>query len=189
MHTLPDWIGPGLDILSVGLNPSLNSVRQGFPFATPQNRFWKAFNGSGLLAETLEPGMPAMQRLFAVHRIGFTDVVKRPTPGAAQLRAADYREWSPVLRDKILRHAPRIVWVHGKLAWRHYLKYAGDQADALGSELAGTDLDWGLQPYRIGNSQVFITPNPSPANAVYSLDDLILWYRRLAQLKQDMDRG
>ena len=175
VKTLPDWLGPDLDIVSVGLNPSLNSVRMGFPFATPQNRFWAALNGSGLIDEVLEPGVPAMQRLFEHYRIGFTDVVKRPTPGAAQLRMADYREWAPVLTEKLLTCAPRLICVHGKLAWRQYLKCSGQGAD---------ELDWGLQPRSIGTSRVFVTPNPSPANAVYSLHDLIVWYRRLAELKR-----
>jgi TDG/mug DNA glycosylase family protein len=176
--TLPDWIGPGLNILSVGLNPSLNSVRAGFPFATPQNRFWKALNASDLINETLEPGVAAMQRLFEYHRIGFTDVVKRPTPGAAQLRAADFKRWAPVLTDKLLNYAPRIVWFHGKLAYRDYLKHGSLEINRCDTEA----LEWGLQPLRIGTSHVFMSPNPSPANAAYSLDTLILWYRKLATL-------
>lgn len=181
MDTLPDWLAPGLRILSVGLNPSLLSVRRGFPFANPQNRFWRALNASGLLDEVLEPGPAAMQRLLEHHRIGFTDVVKRPTPGAAQLRAADFRAWAPVLTEKILDCAPRRVWFHGKLAFREYLKHGALKiAPDVAAALEGSGLDWGLQPLRIGGSQVFMTPNPSPANAVYSLDDLIVWYRRLA---------
>lgn len=176
MDTLPDWVGPGLRILSVGLNPSLLSVRLGFPFANPQNRFWRALNASGLLDEVLEPGPAAMQRLLEHHRIGFTDVVKRPTPGAAQLRAADFRAWAPVLTETILACAPSLVWFHGKLAYREYLRHSALKI----APDAAADLDWGLQPLRIGDSRVFMTPNPSPANAVYSLDDLIVWYRRLA---------
>ncbi|MBU1192516.1 MAG: mismatch-specific DNA-glycosylase [Gammaproteobacteria bacterium] len=176
--TLPDWIGPGLNILSVGLNPSLRSVREGFPFATPQNRFWKALNASDLIDELLEPGVPAMQRLFEQHRIGFTDVVKRPTPGAAQLRTADFKTWAPVLTEKLLTYAPRVVWFHGKLAYRDYLKHGLLEVSRSDAE----KLEWGLQPLRIGKSQVFMTPNPSPANAAYSLDALILWYRKLAAL-------
>lgn len=176
--TLPDWIGPGLNILSVGLNPSLRSVRDGFPFATPQNRFWKALNASDLIDEILEPGVPAMQRLFEHHRMGFTDVVKRPTPGAAQLRAADFKLWAPVLTDKLQKYAPRFVWFHGKLAYRDYLKQGSLEVSRSDTE----KLEWGLQALRIGTSQVFMTPNPSPANAAYSLDTLILWYRKLAAL-------
>lgn len=178
--TLPDWIGPGLNILSVGLNPSPKSVRAGFPFATPQNRFWKALNASGLIDEVLQPGVPAMHRLFEHYRIGSTDVVKRPTPGASQLRTADFREGSPILTDKLLTYAPRLVWVHGKLAWRHYLQATGGNLEAL---------DWGLQIETIGDSRVFVTPNPSPANASYSLDALILWYRKLAALNTSLPGG
>ncbi len=178
MHTLPDWLAPHLDIVSVGLNPSLNSVRAGFPFATPQNRFWRALNASGLIDEVLEPGPAAMQRLLEHHRIGFTDVVKRPTPGAAQLRATDFRRWAPRLTEKLLEAAPHLVWFHGKLAYRAFLRHGGS-----GDTAGRVDLDWGLQPRRIGSSRVCVTPNPSPANAVYSLDDLIVWYRKLTILR------
>lgn len=174
--TLPDWIGPDLRMVSVGLNPSLHSVRAGFPFANPQNRFWRALNASGLFDEDLEPGPVAMRRLFEHHRIGFTDVVKRPTPGAAQLRTADFRAWAPVLTDKLLACAPRTVWFHGKVAYRAWLKH-GVLKSATGDAV---EVDWGLQPLRIGGARVFVTPNPSPANAGYSLGDLIAWYRRLA---------
>lgn len=179
MRTLPDWLAPHLDIVSVGLNPSPNSVRAGFPFATPQNRFWRALNASGLVDEPLEPGPAAMQRLLEYHRIGFTDVVKRPTPGAAQLRTADFRVWAPRLTEKLLDIAPRLVWFHGKMAYREFLRHGGS-----GTADGRADLDWGLQPRRIGVSRVFVTPNPSPANAAYSLDDLIVCYRSLALLRR-----
>ena len=51
--------------------------------------------------------------LFLQHGIGFTDVVKRPTAGGGDLRAADYREWAPVLRARLLEFAPDIAWFHG----------------------------------------------------------------------------
>lgn len=175
---MPDWLAPGLRIVSVGLNPSLRSVRAGFPFANPQNRFWRALNASGLVGEQLEPGPAAMSRLLLQYRIGFTDVVKRPTPGAAQLRSADFRAWAPVLTEKLLVCAPRLVWFHGKVAYRAWLAH-GALAAAGGAAAAA---DWGLQPIRIGAAQVFVTPNPSPANAGYSLDALTVWYRRLAGL-------
>ena len=44
----------------------------------------------------------------------------------------------------------------------------------------------GLQPRSIGATRVFVTPNPSPANAVYSLEDLADWYRRLGQLRDEV---
>ena len=57
MKTLPDYIRGDLRILSIGLNPSLPSVREGFYFANPRNRFWRALQCSGLLSDELETGV------------------------------------------------------------------------------------------------------------------------------------
>jgi TDG/mug DNA glycosylase family protein len=149
-------------------------VRAGFYFANPRNRFWRALNASGLLAAPVEPGVAAMQLIFERDDIGFTDVVKRPTAGGSELRAADFRTWAPVLQEKLVEYGPRIAWFHGKQAFSNYLRYAGGRHEII---------DWGLQPYTLGVSRVFVTPNTSPANAAYSLDDLTDWMRRLARLR------
>ena len=39
----------------------------------------------------------------------------------------------------------------------------------------------GLQERTIGASDLFVVPNPSPANAKYSLSDLAEWYGRLRE--------
>ena len=172
MKTLPDYICSDLRMLSIGLNPSLPSVREGFYFANPRNRFWRALQKSGLLADELEPGVGAMQVLLDRYGIGFTDVVKRPTAGGKDLVAADFKKWAPRLEDKLLRYQPAVAWFHGKVAYNNYLKYTG---------AARAQTDWGAQPYQINETRVFVTPNPSPANAAWSQDDLVEWYRRLQQ--------
>ena len=177
MQTLPDYLVPGLDIVSVGLNPSTNSVKAGFYFATPQNRFWRALNATSLVAEPLEPGVAAMHILLERDHIGFTDVVKRPSSSGSVLRAADFRADAPRLHQKLLHYAARIVWFHGKVAYRNFLRYAGF------TEEPG---DWGEQAVRIGQSRVFVTPNPSPANAQFSLEDIMQWYRRLAARRETL---
>jgi TDG/mug DNA glycosylase family protein len=170
LSTLPDYLCSGLRLVCIGLNPSLPSVRAGFYFANPRNRFWRAMQASELLNVEFEPGVDAMQVLLLQYRIGFTDVVKRPTAGAKDLKVADFREWAPQLRQKLLHYQPDIAWFHGKLAYGNYLRHG---------EALGQDVDWGLQPHRIGRTRAFVTPNPSPANAAYSLEDLSAWYRRL----------
>jgi len=167
MDTLPDYLRVGLYFISIGLNPSVVSVTAGYYFANPRNRFWKALNGSRLINEKLVPGEPAMQEMFNKYRIGFTDLVKRPTSMGKQLRTADYREAAPVLKEKLLQYQPDIAWFHGRDTYRHYLKFAEDLEIAI---------PWGAQKYMIGKSRVFVTPNPSPANAQYSLADLIKYY-------------
>lgn len=179
METLPDYLRTGLDIVSIGLNPSLPSVRDGFYFANPRNRFWRALNASGLAGKPLEPGIAAMEKLLDDCAIGFTDVVKRPTAGGHDLRAADYKKWAPVLHDRLLQYRPRIAWFQGKQAYANYLKYTMELRPAI---------DWGEQAVRIGDSRVFVTPNPSPANAAFSLDELTEWYARLARLRESLRR-
>ena len=99
---LPDYIRKNLRILSIGINPGRISSERGFVFAHPRNRFWPAFNASGLVPETFTPSIAAVERLFEHYGIGFTDVVSRPTPQANALAAADWRAGAPKLREKLV---------------------------------------------------------------------------------------
>lgn len=172
MRTLPGYLAPGLRLLSIGLNPSLPSVAAGYYFANPRNRFWQALNASRLLDAPLQPGSAAMQCLFKDYGIGFTDLVKRPTRGSAELRATDYQAGAQRLQSVLESCQPAIAWFHGKVAYKQFLHRTGrlEKADS-----------WGLQTQPIGATQCFVTPNPSPANAVFSLRELIAWYDLLAK--------
>ena len=167
----------GLDIVFVGLNPSAISARLGHYFANPRNRFWKAFNRSGLVADELSPDQ---DHTLLEYGIGFTDVVKRPTSQASDLSANDFRKWAPVLKANLERYQPRIVCFHGVTAYRQYLAHG---------EKVKEKPELGLQKRAIGKSMVFVVPNPSPANAVYSLDDLRHWYQKLKTLRDDLKPG
>jgi TDG/mug DNA glycosylase family protein len=111
--------------------------------------------------------------LFRHRGIGFTDLVKRPTRGAADLRAVDYQAGATRLLALIEDCRPRFAWFHGKLAYKQFLRRTGRVVDAEA---------WGLQPLTIGETRVFVTPNPSPANAAFSLGELVAWYDALADL-------
>tara|TARA_B100000029_G_C17534830_1_gene944506 strand:- start:537 stop:1088 length:552 start_codon:yes stop_codon:yes gene_type:complete len=168
--TLPDHLREGLDLLFVGLNPSQYSAEVGHYFANPRNRFWPAFNRSGLVGRQVTAEDDAT---LLDDGIGFTDVAKRPTPMGSGLRAADFRQWAPVLKEKILRFSPKLVCFHGLMAYKAYLQHG---------ERVKESPQLGLQERVIGPSRVFIVPNPSPANAKYSLDDLAEWYGRLKEV-------
>ena len=168
---LPDYLVPGLDLVFVGINPGLRSAQEGHYFATPANRFWPAINRSGLLTEPLEA---STDHKALSQGIGFTDVVKRPSNSASKLRASDFRRWAPVLKTKLERFEPLIVCFQGVTAYRNYLRYA--EGLAVSPSL-------GLQSRPIGSATVFVVPNPSPANARFSLDALVSWYRRLKELR------
>ncbi len=169
-ETLPDFIAPRLQILSIGLNPSLPSVDAGFYFANPRNRFWAAFAASGLVQDHETPSPAYHRRLLKLDQIGFTDVVKRPSRQGHMLNAADFRRDAPLLAQKIHKYNPSWAWFHGKVAYQKFLHYA--------LKMPKSDLTWGLQTLVLGATRIFVTPNPSPANAVYSLADLQDWYRQ-----------
>jgi TDG/mug DNA glycosylase family protein len=176
LPTLKDYLKEGLDIVLIGLNPSAYSARVGHYFANPRNRFWAALNRSDLVGRDLSPEQDAT---LLDYGIGCTDVVKRPTPQASGLSAADFRKGVPVLQAKLVKYRPRIACFHGMMAYKAYLKYGEgvDEKSALG-----------LQERTIGTSRVFVTPNPSPANAQFSLDDLVYWYRQLKGLREELAR-
>lgn len=179
MRTLPDYLEPGLDIVLVGINPSLYSVQQGHYYARPGNRFWTAANRAGLFGEPLGPETDARVLEFG---IGLTDVVKRPTAAAADLQARDYRRWTPVLTEKIKRFKPRIVCFQGIGGYRNYLGY--------GLGLAGpARLRPGRQDRMLEASVVFLVPSPSGRNARYAFEDLVGWYRRLGALRDELKRA
>ena len=168
--SLPDYIAKDLRILSVGLNPSLPSVEKGFYFANPRNRFWKAFNQAELIDRPLVPNNQVHQILLENYSIGFTDVVKRPSRMGHELRVDDFKRDAPKLREKLERYQPRLIWFHGKVAMGKFMQY--------GFGLKQT-WKWGLNDIKQLDAKIYVTPNPSPANAAYSLDDLITSYKPL----------
>ena len=176
-ETLPDYLREGLDLVMIGLNPSQYSVEAGHYFANPRNRFWTAFNLAGLVDREFAAEDDAA---LPDYGIGLTDVVKRPTPQGSGLKAEDYRRWAPVLKERLLRYRPRLVCFQGLMAYKAYLRYG----EGLPKETPGL----GLQARHIGDSLVFVVPNPSPANAKYSVNDLASWFRRLGELRGEQDR-
>ena len=178
MDTLPDYLTHGLQIVFVGINPGAYSSQVGRYFATPQNRFWPALNRSGLVHGGGELGPEDDVRMHEFG-IGFTDVVKRATNSASNLRAADYRQGAPVLKEKLLRFQPMVVCFNGITGYRNYLQYAE------GTKVAPR---LGDQERLVGTSRVFVVPSPSPANAAFSLDTLAGWYRRLGEYRDSAAR-
>jgi double-stranded uracil-DNA glycosylase len=176
LATLPDLLRGGLDVVFVGINPSLFSAAQGHYFARKINRFWPAFSRSrlslaaraGLGVERLEP---MHDRMLQDYGFGFTDLVKRPSPRSTDLTRAEPKDGVAVLVRKLKRHKPRFACFHGVTVGRPVQKAIAPQSPEIGL---------GLQPYRIGETRIFVVPNPSPANAHFTPADQTYWYDALA---------
>ena len=181
--TLPDYLRPGLDVVFVGINPGAYSASVGKYFATPQNRFWPALNRSGIVEGGRDLG-PGDEAWLGERGLGFTDVVKRASNSASSLRAADFRRWAPVAKAKLVEAAPLVVCFNGLTGFKWFMQYAENAP-----RQTNIKAKLGQQPGLLGTSRVFVAPNPSPANAVYSLDAIAGWYRRLGELRDELKRG
>lgn len=173
--TLPDLLCDGLDLAFVGINPSPFSVAQGHYFARRTNRFWPALSRSVLSARVrralgVEVLLSHHDRLLPAHGIGFTDVVKRPTAKASELGREELAAGASALLAKLQQYQPRVACFHGMTGYRPFAAVMGAEAPhALG-----------VQPLRLGRTEVFVVPNPSPANAHFTPAQQTAWYDQLA---------
>ena len=162
---LRDRIRPGVRVLFVGINPGVRSALTGHHFAGFSNRFWKLLHESGLVPEPI--GFEDDGRL-PEWGYGITNIVPRATPGIDTLEKSEFVHGRVRLRRKILRHRPRVVAAVGVTVFR-----------AMFPERRGAIL-LGLQAERIGDSAVFVLPNPSGRNANYSYQQMLEAFRSLA---------
>jgi TDG/mug DNA glycosylase family protein len=175
--TLPDLLRPGLNIVFVGINPSLFSAERGHYFARTTNRFWPCFSRSVLSREArqalgIEMLKPQHDRALLDHGFGFTDLVKRPTARADQLDASELAAGVAQLTAKLERDGPRIACFHGITGFRAVHRALAVTAPAP---------QLGEQPWRLGPTRLFVIPNPSPANAHATPAEQTRWYDRLAE--------
>ena len=99
---------------------------------------------------------------------GITNIVPRATPGIDTLTRQEYVAGRVRLRRKVLRYRPAMVVAVGVTVFRAMFP------DRRGAVVLGP------QPERIGESAVFVLPNPSGRNANYSYREMLRAYRALA---------
>jgi double-stranded uracil-DNA glycosylase len=160
--TVDDVIGPGLRVLFCGINPSLWSGAVGHHFAHPSNRFWKVLHAAGFTDEVLSP---ADERRLLDVGVGVTNLVPIATRSAADLRPEQLRQGAQQLDAKVRRWRPRVVAFLGLDAYR----------TGFGRRQATI----GRQPERLGDSALWVLPNPSGAQAHYPFDRLVAELREL----------
>ncbi|MGN6739859.1 mismatch-specific DNA-glycosylase [Dyella sp.] len=139
---LPDVLQDGLALVFCGTAAGTRSAREGAYYAHPGNLFWRA------LAEVaLTPRLYAPQEFpqLPALGIGFTDLAKYHSGNDSELPRDAFDV--PALVAKIERFAPR---------WLAFTSKHGAKA-ALGRGIPA----YGVQPERIGTTQVFVLPSPS----------------------------
>jgi double-stranded uracil-DNA glycosylase len=155
-------IAPGLDVLFVGINPSLWSGAVGLHFARPGNRFWRALHEAGFTDRVLSPHE---SRELLKRKIGVTNLVNRATASADELEIADYQRGARRIAQKVRRYRPKIVAFVGMGAYR--VAFARPRARG------------GPQDERLGGATIWVLPNPSGRTAGYQMPALAREFREL----------
>jgi TDG/mug DNA glycosylase family protein len=160
--TVPPVIARNLRVLFCGINPGLYTAAVGHHFARPGNRFWPALHASGFTHRLLSPFEE--QELLA-QGYGITNVVERATATAAELSHEEYVAGGRKLAARVRRYRPAFLAVLGVGAYR--------------TAFARPKASLGLQPETIGDTSVWVLPNPSGLNAHYQPKDLARMFREL----------
>jgi TDG/mug DNA glycosylase family protein len=161
-RTLPDFVGAGMRLLICGLNPSVVSADAGFGFAGATNRFWSVAVAAGLVSHPRRP-----LASLAEDGVGMTDLVKRATPNADGLTAAEYQAGAERVRRLAEWLRPGAVVFVGLAGWRA----AVDRRAAPGP-----------QPSPFGGVPAYVMPSTSGRNARTSPAELAEHLRRAAAL-------
>ncbi|MFD4601283.1 G/U mismatch-specific DNA glycosylase [Streptomyces sp. NPDC058464] len=155
-------LADGLHVLFCGINPGLMTAATGHHFARPGNRFWPVLHLSGFTPRLLKP---AEQGELLSYGLGITNVVARATARADELTAEEYAQGGRLLTAKVERVRPRWLAVVGVTAYR--------------AAFADRKAQVGPQERRIGDTRVWVLPNPSGLNAHWTAATMAEEFGRL----------
>ena len=159
---IPDVLAPALRVLFCGINPGRVSAAAAAHFANPRNDFWRLLHAASFTPRLLDP---SEQFAALDYRIGITNAAPRTTPGSGDLRRADFAGSADRLERIARELSPRWIGFVGKEAYRG----AFNERPELG-----------VQERRLADTQLFVLPSTSPANAAVPWHERLLWFRDLA---------
>jgi len=146
-YTLEDYLEMNLDLVFVGINPSLMAAHRGRYYAGPGNHFYKLLHESGLTPRFLsfEEDYKLLQ-----YSIGLTNIVTRPTRSAADLKRTEIKEGAKIVEEKLKLYKPKIAVFNGKCIY-----------EVFANIRAKDTFHFGLQPERIDDTAIWVTPSSS----------------------------
>ena len=172
--TLPDLLRPGLDLVFIGINPSLSAAYSGHYYDGPGNHFWQILHLAGFTPNRMSPLDDIKMMNF---NIGFTNVVARTTRGIADLTKQEIQEGAEILRGKLIKYKPKIAIFNGKAI---YEVYSGSK-----------NFRFGKQPHKIPGTETSMWVMPSSSARCAQLpkaEDKVPYYEALKKFR-DFVRG
>ncbi|XP_047358268.1 G/T mismatch-specific thymine DNA glycosylase-like [Vespa velutina] len=146
-YTLPDYLKENLDMVFIGINPSLMAAHRGKYYAGPGNHFYKLLYGSALIPKCIsfEEDHKLLQ-----YGIGLTNIVTRPTRSSADLKRTEIKEGAKIVEEKLRVFKPKIAIFNGKCIYEVY-----------SNKNSKSPFHFGLQSELIGDTAVWVVPSSS----------------------------
>ena len=148
-HTLEPWFWKDSSILLLGSMPSIQSRKENCYYAHPQNRFWK------ILEIIYDEKIVDKTNFLLSHNLALWDVIKSCTinnSSDASIKNVNVNDLEKIIKNSQIQK----IILNGQKATKLYNKYFKNKI----------------------NLKVISLPSTSPANAQYSLEDLVLQYRK-----------
>ena len=102
---LPDYLQHGLDIVFIGINPSLMAAYSGKYYDGPGNHFWQALYLSGFLPQPMTAQDDS--KLLDL-KMGFPNIVPRTTRGLSDLTTKEIVAGKAILKEKLEEYKPKV---------------------------------------------------------------------------------
>jgi TDG/mug DNA glycosylase family protein len=148
-------------VVFCGINPGFVSAAAAAHFANPRNDFWRLLSDAGFTPRVLRPDEQYDALRFG---IGLTNAAYRTTRGSGDLRRADFAGAAERLERLAADLRPGVIAFVGKEAYRGTF---------------GERPTLGAQERRLAETQLFVLPSTSPANAAVSYQVRLRWFRAL----------
>jgi G:T/U-mismatch repair DNA glycosylase/8-oxo-dGTP pyrophosphatase MutT (NUDIX family) len=145
-----------------GINPGRVSAAAHAHFANPRNDFWRLLHAAYFTSRLYDP---SEQFELLKEGVGVTNAAYRTTPGSGDLRRSDFEGSAERLARLAEELRPRWLGFVGKEAYR-------------GTFNERPEL--GLQQRTLGDTQLFVLPSTSPANAAVPWFDRLHWFFELS---------
>jgi len=161
---VPDVLGVDLRCVFCGINPGRFSDAAAAHFANPRNDFWRLLHAARFTPRLYEP---AEQFQLLELGLGVTNAAYRTTPGSSDLRRGDFAGGAERLERLAFDLRPAWIGFVGKEAYRGPF---------------GGRPQHGVQERRLGDTQLFVLPSTSPANAAVPWEERLRWFQTLHNL-------
>ncbi len=159
-HTLLPIYDTNSEILILGSFPSVKSRETLFYYAHPRNRFWNVL--ALVYNEEIENNIDSKKEFLKRHKIALFDVCASCTiKGSSDSSIKDVvpNDIAKILKNSKIKN----IYVNGKTAYNLYNKLIRD---------------------KVGVEATYL-PSTSPANATFSLNNLVSSYKVIQKVSKD----